>query len=214
MRDPRRLLAGIVLGLASTLTLSACGGGGNGVVDGITTNDHDGYAGTLLDQPYRVPALSLTDTDGKPVELSKDPKSQLDVVFFGYTNCPDICQAVMANIASAYQRLDESDQRRTKVWFVTTDPARDTASVLRSYLDRYNPDFQGATGPLSRIIALGKPLGIFVAKGKKLPSGGYEVDHTTSILGLRGGVAPMVWTNGLSPKALADDIHKFLEESA
>ena len=57
------------------------------------------------------------------------------MVFFGYTNCPDICRAVMANLASALTRLDEADRDDVEVVFVTTDPARDTAPVLRSYLD-------------------------------------------------------------------------------
>ena len=93
------------------------------------------------------------------------------MVFFGYTNCPDVCQVVMGNIASAYQRLDESQRTRVRVVFVTTDPARDDARELTSYLARFNPDFTGVTGSLKDIDTLGKPMGIFIKKGAKLPSG-------------------------------------------
>ena len=67
-------------------------------------------------------------------------------MFFGYTNCPDICQVVMSTIASGIAKLPKSDQDALQVVFVTTDPARDTAKVLRTYLDRFNPEFLGATG--------------------------------------------------------------------
>ena len=76
--------------------------------------------------PYEVAATPLTDTDDQPYSLVDDTDKDLTLVFFGYTHCPDICQVVMSNIASAMTRLDDADRERVDVVFVTTDPARDT----------------------------------------------------------------------------------------
>ena len=98
-----------------------------------------------------------------------------------------------------------------QVVFVTSDPARDTAPVMRAYLGRFNPAFIGATGSIDQVATLAKPLGIFIKKGKKLPGGGYEVDHTTSVVAVRDGKAPLVWTTGVSPADMAADIKKLLK---
>src|SRR4051812_8456355 len=68
-------------------------------VTGIRVSDDDGYRGIKLDRPYAVPDVALSDTSGKPFDLATRPQRTL--VFFGYTNCPDICQIVMSTIASA-----------------------------------------------------------------------------------------------------------------
>ena len=140
------------------LVLAGCGSSESGApVTGVTTSDDDGYHGVLLDEPYAVPGLTLTDTDGEPFDLAAQEKRTL--VFFGYTNCPDICQVVMSTIVSALAKLSPEEQRQLQVAFVTTDPARDTRSALRTYLDRFDPDYVGLTGPIERIDAAGEADG-------------------------------------------------------
>jgi protein SCO1/2 len=196
-----------------TFALVGCGSSDDGpAVTGVSTSDDDGYLGIKLDQPYVVPDIALTDTAGKPFDLATQTKRTL--VFFGYTNCPDICQVVMSTIASGIAKLPEADQDQVQVLFVTTDPARDTEKVLRTYLDRFNPKFLGATGSLKDITALGKPMGLDVMKGQKLPSGGYEVDHTTNVISVRGGKGDLVWTASTSPSDIAEDLEKILKADA
>lgn len=205
--------AGALLVLALLAGCGASGQDGNGVVSGVTTSDHDGYVGDLLPTPYPVPAVTLRDTSDKPFSMTRDTAGKLSVVFFGYTNCPDVCQVVMGSIASAYARLDKAEQARVQVLFVTTDPERDTTGVLRRYLDRLNPTFVGLTGSIAAIDSVGKPLGIFIKHGQKLPSGGYEVNHSTSIVAIGGHhTAPLVWSATASPSELAADIHKLLKK--
>jgi protein SCO1/2 len=206
----RKLLLAMLLSCA--LVGCGSGGGGGAAVSGITTSDHDGYNGIHLDQPYVVPHLALTDTDGKPFDLASQDKRTL--VFFGYTRCPDICQVVMSTIASALVRLSDSEKAQLQVVFVTTDPSRDTESVLRTYLDRFNPDFVGVTGSIDRIDALGKPMGVFIKKGQRLPSGGYEVDHTANVISVLGGKGDVVWTAGTSQSDMAADLKKLLKADA
>jgi protein SCO1/2 len=201
---------------ALLLPLTACGSSGdNGTgapVTGFSSSDDDGYNGIKLDQDYVVPDLTLTDTEKRPFDLARQDKRT--VVFFGYTHCPDICQVVMSTIASAMAKLSQADQARLQVVFVTTDPARDTTAVLRTYLDRFNPAFVGLTGSLSQINTLGKPMGIEVMKGQKLPSGGYEVDHTTNVVSVRADKGDLVWTASTSPSDMAGDLHKILKADA
>jgi protein SCO1/2 len=207
--EPRRALA--VLFAIFALVLTGCGSGSQEPpVSGVSGGDNDGYHGTHLEDPYVVPDITLTDADGKPYSLAKD-SAPLKVVFFGYTNCPDICQAVMSTIASAVSRLDADQRDKVEVVFVTTDPARDTGPKLRSYLARFDPAFVGVTGDLKQIIALGDPLKVYIAKGQKLPSGGYDVDHSTYVFGITGNQAHTVWTQGTSPADMAADIIKLLK---
>ena len=201
----------LLLAVLMVLVLAACGSEGDdgAAVTGVSTSDDDGYHGIFLDQPYAVPDVALTDTDGRPFDLATQPRRTL--VFFGYTNCPDICQVVMSTIASAMARLSDAQRDRLQVAFVTTDPARDTGKALRTYLDRFDPGFIGVTGPLDKIDALGKPLGIYIKKGQKLPSGGYEVDHSTHVYGVVGDQARVAWQQGTSPAQLAADIIRLLK---
>lgn len=203
----RGLLAVLML-----VALAGCGSDSGSAVTNVITSDDDGYRGILLDEPYAVPDLALTDTDGKPFDLASQPRRTL--VFFGYTNCPDICQVVMSTIASAMTKLSAAERDRLRVAFVTTDPARDTRSALRTYLDRFNPDFVGVTGPLDRIDALARPMDIFIKKGQKLPSGGYEVDHSTVVVSVRKAAGDLVWTGATSPSDMAEDLKKILEDDA
>jgi protein SCO1/2 len=205
----------VAAGLAGLVLLTGCGGSGEddgAPVAGITTSDHDGYRGIKLDQPYAVPAVDLTDTAGKPFDLAKQPRRTL--VFFGYTNCPDICQVVMSTISSAVSRLSAQERDALQVAFVTTDPARDTKAALRTYLDRFDPDFVGVTGSLDAISRLAQPMDIFVKKGRKLPSGGYEVDHSTVVVSVRGARGDLVWTGATSPADMATDLRKILKADA
>lgn len=203
------MLAVVLAALA--LLAAGCGGGSDReAVSGLQGAENHGYHGTWLDSPYVVPPLALPDTSGKPYDLATAP-APLKVVFFGYTQCPDVCQVVMSTIASAVKRLPADQQARVQVVFVTTDPARDTGTALRGYLDHLDPQFVGLTGPLPRIVELATPLKIFIEKGKRLPSGGYDVTHSTVVYGVRGNHAQLAWNQDTSPSEMAADIIKLLK---
>ncbi len=198
--QPSRLVAFVVVLL---LALAGCGD------DSDTASLH----GTRVDPPFTVATDTLADTEGNAYSLATSTDKRLTLVFFGYTNCPDICGTVMGNLASAMTRLDDRDRDQVDVVFVTTDPARDTADVLRSYLDRYDPSFIGVTGPIDEIAAVGKSIA--VGMGEELPTGGYNVDaHTTQVTAIDSDdQAPMYWSQSTSSKQFADDIHTLLGDA-
>lgn len=170
--------------------------------------------GVVLDRPYAAPATPLTDTDGAPYSLTEETDRRLTLVFFGFIHCPDICHTVMSALTSGLTRLDDEERDQVDVVFVTTDPARDTEQVLRRYLDRYDDSYVGLTGKLDTIIDIAKPLAVAVEKGEKLPSGGYDVAHSTHVLGIASDdTAPILWTQDTSAAQFAEDFGVLLSGS-
>jgi protein SCO1/2 len=190
--------------IAPLLALTACGGSAQG----------DGELhGTRLDPPFPVSSTPLTATDGQPYSLTKDTDKPLTLVFFGYSHCPDICQTVMASLGSAMTRLDPADRDRVDVVFVTTDPARDTQAALKQYLAHFDPAFIGLTGDLDTIVGVAKPLGVGITQGEKLPSGGYDVTHGTTITAIDADDEGSVyWNETTSSADFAADIHTLLND--
>jgi protein SCO1 len=201
--------------LAATLLLAGCGGaaGDGAAVTGVRTEDGDGMHGVVLDAPYTLADATLTDTAGEPFGLRDALEREVTLVFFGYSHCPDICQVVMADLASTVARLSEADAERVAVWFVTTDPARDDATTLRTYLDRFDPGFEGVTGPLPTIVEVARSMHVPIEKGPRLDTGGYDVTHGTPILAVTPeGEVPMLWTEGTSAAKLAEDVTTLLAD--
>lgn len=173
----------------------------------------DGFHGSAVAEPYEVPSVQLTDTGGDTFDLVADTTQPVTLVFFGYTNCPDICNLVMADIASAMTRLDDDVSAQVQMLFITSDPARDSAPVIREYLDRFDPSFEGLTGPLGRIERAAQPLGVLIEGTKRLPSGGYEVGHGSQVLGIGADdTAQVVWTEGTPVDDLVADITRLVEQ--
>ena len=199
-----RLLAPV---LTAALLLAGCA---SGTSEGT---EHQGVHGTTLKAPFEAPATPLTDTDGAPYSLADQTDKPLTLLFFGYTNCPDVCQMVMANIASALARLDAGQRSDVDVVFVTTDPARDTEKVLKDYLARFGDGLTGLTGDLDTIVDLAKSYGVFMEKEKKLASGGYDVSHSTNVFAIDAhDETAITWRAETSPADLAADITTLLED--
>jgi protein SCO1/2 len=183
------------------LALTACGG-----------EESAEFSGSTLENPYQVPDIALTDTDGAPYSLAADTDKRLTLVFFGYAHCPDICQQVMGALAGAMNRLDDTDREQVDVVFVTTDPTRDTPKALHHYLERYDPAFIGLTGDIDTIIEVGKPLAVYVNDGTLLPTGGYDLGgHSTQVTAVDSAdEAPVYWDQETTQAEYAADIHALL----
>lgn len=208
----RRAGAGAIA--ATILALTACGSQESGPAV-VTTAADNGWNGASLDQPYDVAPDVLTDTDSQPYSLTEDTDAPVTLVFFGYTNCPDICQLVMSNLAAAKLRLPEDQRKDVDVVLVTTDPARDDEKTLRAYLDRFDPTFIGLTGPLTTINQVGTSVAVYIEKGTKLPSGGYEVAHNDHVVAVTANdQVPVLWTRDTSAAQIAEDLEKLLEQES
>ncbi len=194
------LALGIAL-LAATGLLAGCGGDDEAVPESdnpagvvISGVEDSKYHGAEPPAPYPMPDVTLTATDEQPFNLIRDTGHPVTLVFYGYTHCPDVCQLVMSDLTSAMLQLPDDVREQTQLVFITTDPARDTAAVLRDYLDRFDPDYVGLTGDLDDITSAAEAMGVPITGTKKLPSGGYEVGHGAQVIGFRGDEAPVMWS--------------------
>jgi protein SCO1/2 len=209
------------LAAVALLALVGCGSGANqssdnpgGAIIRTPAGDPNGLRGATLDRPYALPAKSLTDTNGNEFNLVTSTKKPVTLIFFGYTNCPDVCPTVMADVASALTKLDKSVRDQVQMLFITTDPARDTGPVIRRYLDRFDPSFVGLTGQLASIKTIAGAVGVPVEGMKKLPSGGYEVGHGAQVLGIgKDDKASVIWLSNAAIGDLAHDFGKLVAEN-
>ncbi|WP_055535313.1 SCO family protein [Streptomyces graminilatus] len=180
----KKLFAASALLVAATLTLSACGSGddaGKAVAD-VSVESGSDKAATILDQPFEKPDLVLTDTQGKPYDFRAETKGRPTLIYFGYTNCPDVCPLTMSNIAVAKKQLSRADQDKLRIVFVTTDPKRDTPAALGKWLKGIDPQVVGLTGDFSTIQAGARTLGISIEPTSKDKNGKTISMHGTQVI--------------------------------
>jgi protein SCO1 len=120
----------------------------------------------------------LTDQNGRTV-TDEDFKGHPFLVFFGYTHCPDICPTTLFEISEMLRALGP-DADRARALFITVDPERDTAAVMKDYLSNFDPHVEGLTGDPAQIAAVAKA---YRAYYKKVPldDGSYTMDHMAVI---------------------------------
>ena len=172
------------------------------------------WKGARLDRPYDLPDVTLTVHNGRPFALRTGSDKPVLVLFFGYSNCPDICQSIMADLATALTQAGPAVKAKVQVVFVTMDPKRDTPAVLAKWLPRFDPDFIGLTGDLDQIVALGEKVGIAYQGTTPQANGGYEVTHSTQVIGFERTQGVLVWTQGTAIGSFTDDFTRLAEEAA
>jgi protein SCO1/2 len=119
--------------------------------------------------------LNLPDHNGKMRSLG-DFRGKVVAVFFGFTYCPDACPTTLAEMAQVMRELGP-DADKVQVVFVTVDPERDTAAVLRQYVPSFHPAFLGLAGDAETTARVAKEFKVFYQK-QPVKGGGYSVDHS------------------------------------
>lgn len=153
--------------------------------------------------------LNLTDADGRPRTLA-DFKGKVTVVFFGYAQCPDVCPTTLAELARARQLLGADGQRVQGV-FVTVDPERDTAEILKAYVGNFGNDFVALRGSAEETRAAAKQFKVFYSKVPGKTESSYTVDHTAgSYVFDASGRVRLFTRHGASAEALAADLKQLL----
>ena len=163
----------LVLGLTVNKVLNSKGDG----TDKVAMLD----AGiVLLPQSRSLPCLALTDQDGQPVQLDQ-LKDKWSLLFFGYTFCPDICPATLAQLRQLQGMLPAEAKDKLRVVLVTVDPHRDTPEQLKKYLGFFDAGFQGLTGAQADIQKLASAVSIpFIPADTSKEN--YTVDHSGNLV--------------------------------
>ena len=132
--------------------------------------------------------FTLVDTKGSPV-TQNDLLGKPSAIFFGYTNCPDVCPTTLMDLTRLMKQMG-ADADKLNVVFITIDPARDTPGELATYLSSFDPRIRGFTGTDAQIAAVAKAYHVYY---ERVPSadGGYSIDHTATVylMDAKGGFA-------------------------
>jgi protein SCO1/2 len=201
--DRRRLIAAAIAAAAAPL-LGGCermgGTGSGGSFKSIDITGAD-YAREL----------NLPDADGRPRSLAEF-QGKVTVVFFGFTQCPDVCPTTMAELATIKKALG-ADGARVQPVFVSIDPERDTPEVLKAYVGNFGPDFVALRGDAEQTKAAAKHFKVFYAKVPGKTAGSYTMDHTAGsyVFDPRGRVR-LFTRYGMGAEPLQSDLKRLLDE--
>jgi protein SCO1 len=174
-----------------------------GVILFTTQYQGTGVGSSAIGGPFK-----LIDQDGKPIS-DQDFKGRPLLVFFGYTHCPDICPTTLFELSEVLRVLGK-DADQVNALFITVDPERDTAAVMKDYLSSFDPHLRGATGNQKAIDAVEKDYRVYA---KKVPTkdGDYSMDHTALVylMDKQGRfIAPFKLDR--KPEAAAADLRRYL----
>ena len=155
--------------------------------------------------------LSLPDADGHMRTLA-DFKGKVTLVFFGYTQCPDVCPSTLAELAAVKRGLGKDGDRVQGV-FVSVDPQRDTPQILKAYMASFDPGFIALRGTPEQTQAAAKNFKVFYAQVPGKTEGSYTVDHTAgSYVFDASGKVRLFVRYGSGAEALRHDLKLLLDE--
>jgi len=152
--------------------------------------------------------FALLDQNGE-TKTDADFHGRWMFIYFGYTNCPDVCPTTLALMSEVTKRLG-SKSRRIAPIFITVDPARDSSRTLKLYLGAFGPQIVGLTGPKSHIASVESEYHVYV-RNRPLPGGQYAVDHSNVIYLMDpNGKFAANYDNSQGPDEIAADLEKRL----
>jgi protein SCO1 len=196
----RRILASIT---ACTITA------GLGTALGACTESKPQFKSVDLTGADYAKDFQLTDHNGQPRSL-KDFKGKLVVMFFGYTQCPDVCPTTMTELAEV-KKLLGADGDKLQVLFVTVDPERDTPEVLKAYMANFDPSFLALRGTPEQLAALSKDFKIYFKKAEGKTATSYTMDHSAASLVYDTQGLRLYTRYGTGAQALVSDFQLLLK---
>jgi len=134
---------------------------------------------------YSGSSFVLRDVNNEPI-TEKSFQGPLTAIFFGFTNCPDICPMTLSNLDQVLEKLDNNENKKFKVYFISIDPEKDDPEIIKNYLDSFKNKIHGITGDPQKIFSLSKSWGVLSEK-IFTEDGGYLINHSSSILLLDKG---------------------------
>ena len=155
-----------------------------------------------IESKFQGSEFSLLDVNNKTITESSF-KGPLTAIFFGFTNCPDICPMTLNNLDLAINNLDKENKAKFKVFFVSIDPERDTPEIIKDYLNSFDNKMYGITGNPKKVFLMSQSWGVMSEK-IFTGEGEYLINHSSSIILLKNGQ----YINRISHHAPYDEVFK------
>ena len=155
-----------------------------------------------VEAKFKGSEFSLLDVNNEII-TDKSFKGPLTAIFFGFTNCPDICPMTLSNLDIVLDNLEKKKKEKFKVFFVSIDPQRDTPEVIKEYLNSFENKIYGITGDPKKIFLMSQSWGVMSEK-IFTGEGEYLINHSSSIILLKDGK----YLSRISHHAKYEDIFK------
>ena len=155
-----------------------------------------------IESKFKGSEFSLIDVNNEVITESSF-EGPLTAIFFGFTNCPDICPMTLNNLDLVINNLDDKKKNKLKIFFVSIDPERDSPQIIKDYLNSFKNKIYGITGDPEKVFLLSKSWGVLSEKIFN-EDGTYLINHSSSILLLNKGK----YIDRISHHATMDNIFK------
>ena len=200
-RNALKLIAASALSISAAAVLTAC------------SPDGPAFRGVNITGADYARDFSLTDHHGQLRSL-KDFRGKVVVVFFGFTQCPDVCPTSMQELAEVKAALG-ADGERLQGIFISVDPERDTLELLKAYMENFDPSFLALRPTPEQLPALAKDFKIYYKKVDGTTPTSYSMDHSAgSYLYDPQGRLRLYHRHGSGTEALTEDVRLLLGEAA
>ncbi len=172
------------------------------------------FRGVVLRTPLDKPDFTLTDFNGEPYNFRLKTAGKVALLFFGYTHCPDVCPLHAANVAAVLKQLPFETRAAITFVFVSTDPERDTAERLKSWLGVFDPSFVGLRGPMEEVNRI--QASVLIAPARKEPLGpdstSYLVGHAAQVIAFgTDGLARLEYPFGIRQEDWLNDLPRLVK---
>ena len=155
---------------------------------------------------FQGSSFSLKDVNNEIITESSF-KGPLTAIFFGFTNCPDVCPMTLNNLDLVIKNLEQKKKEKFKVFFVSIDPERDSTKIIKDYLNSFENKIYGITGDPKKVFLMSKSWGVLSEK-IFTEDGNYLINHSSSIIILKNGK----YLNRISHHAGYEDIFKTIDK--
>jgi len=156
---------------------------------------------------FKGSSFSLKDVNNNIV-TEKSFEGPLTAIFFGFTNCPDVCPMTLNNLDLVIKNLDKKKKEKFKVFFVSIDPERDSPEIIKDYLNSFENKIYGITGDPKKIFLMSKSWGV-ISEKIFTDDGNYLINHSSSIILLKNGK----YLDRISHHADYNDIFKIINKN-
>ena len=196
----------LAIGVFLGLILSA-------VLTGVLIGRKYQFNGSIIEPLYQAPDFTLMDQYGEEFNLANQT-GKVNLIFFGYTSCPDVCPVTLSEFGKIYNGLGD-DREGVNLLFITVDPERDIGDRLKKYLENFTSPILGLTGDTSVLEEVWQDYGVLRIKqgGSNSDEENYLVDHTARLYAIdKNGNLRITYPYGFPVEGIIEDVRYLLEE--